>query len=49
MKIQYSYLSDTIVLPVQETEHFSDEILVLNEVLLGPADHSIGDELLQRF
>lgn len=40
-------LAQGVVLSVQEAEHQSHQLGVLNEGLLSPVDHGVGDELLQ--
>lgn len=40
-------LAQPVVLPVQQAEHEPHQLRVLDERLLGPVDHGVGDELLQ--
>lgn len=37
-----------VILPVEEAEHHPHQLGVLDEGLLGPMDHRVGDKLLQR-
>lgn len=37
-----------VVLPVEETEHHPHQLGILDEGLLGPVDHRVGNKLLQR-
>lgn len=37
-----------VVLPVEEAEHHPHQLGVLDEGLLGPVDHGVGNKLLQR-
>lgn len=40
-------LTEAVVLPVEQTEHQTHQLWVLNERLLGPVDHGVGDQLLK--
>lgn len=40
--------AEPVVLPVEEAEHHAHQLGVLDEGLLGPVDHCVGNKLLQR-
>ena len=39
--------SNAIILPVKQDEHGSDQLGVLDDRLLSPADHGVRDQLLE--
>lgn len=38
--------ADAVVLAVQQDKHGSDQFRILNDRLLSPTDHRVGDQLL---
>jgi len=42
-----TYLCDSVVLAVKQTKHGSNEVLICNQVTLGPRDNRLNDQLLK--
>lgn len=42
-----TYLCDSVVLAVKQTKHGSNEVLICDQVTLGPRDNRLNDQLLK--